>query len=972
MFQPPAAANSDSGKGIVMLDFGLGRTLLPSTYSFAAYKFTFTPTAPINDRVVTPFNELLDRFELEVGPWSLNVEVYSDAGAQNLAASASGIQLTVANATPVTETVPLVFVSMEGTGTLTYTVTNNSGAIDQAEIILTPLGNQAGKNILLTENLTGSDSSIAAGYFLATVRMEKDKITPIGNDTFTGAKRAVWSDILHIYPGQTTNLAATFGANDFHNGIKNIWLFGHMTGWNVTDNDWNDKKLNSAEDGTFIWKGDVMTTDRHFRFALTDTSNWTPNNDSNRKGGAWFVPAVSGNAVIGSAGNEMTLLPLHHNNLAAVERTWQLAETGYYEITVDPVAYRFTVQRPVIVEAVTVQGPPSVKKGASTIAGDFTATVTGKNITSQEEEVTWSILGITHPLAAGTIIHTTTGILTVDASEENTEITVIATSVINTLIPPGTVTVGITSAEILPKPGIPGLSAEGVATWVYAGDTNVTGYLLQLYKGETGHGNEVSIAKGIFTHNFLAAMRSEGEGVYSFTVTAVGDGIDYATSSESEKSDARTITALASPGERWWDGNTARWAAVTGAESHSVKIFKNGVDHWGPQTSDTSSTFDAAAIFASPEGGTGSYTFTVTAIAPGTGLVINSPESDPVPNAKHHLNIIVSASTVFGGSQINGIAFGNGIFVAVGSSSTAMTSGDGNNWTIVPANSFAPSWDAAARPDLYAITYGGTGFVAVGQWGHIFHSTNGTNWTRIEGSSGDPFPGWGERPNLNSVTHDGTRFVTAGASIGSGARTANSTDGINWTFVENGSTGNNQIFGIASGGGRIVTVGNGGRVTWSSNGSAWSGGTNGNWVSDNIFNTGAHARAVAFGNNRWVIAGDDGRIAYATDPTAQANWTRLDGYATRFRNDGNNGNVGILNVIFANGMFVAMGSNGRMSTSPDGIEWTAIPRGTPPAGNLSGFGNEEQIRAAAFGNNRFVFGGNAYAAGTASKITYSN
>ena len=67
---------------------------------------------------------------------------------------------------------------------------------------------------------------------------------------------------------------------------------------------------------------------------------------------------------------------------------------------------------------------------------------------------------------------------------------------------------------------------------------------------------------------------------------------------------------------------------------------------------------------------------------------------------------------------------------------------------------------------------------------------------------------------------------------------------------------------------------------------------------------------------------------------------------------------------------IAVGHQGKISTSPDGKEWTAIPYGTANA--QSGFLVGEGINAVAYGNGRFVLAGNRYQPTTNSKIVYSD
>ena len=261
------------------------------------------------------------------------------------------------------------------------------------------------------------------------------------------------------------------------------------------------------------------------------------------------------------------------------------------------------------------------------------------------------------------------------------------------------------------------------------------------------------------------------------------------------------------------------------------------------------------------------------------------------------------------------------------------------------------------KPELRSIVYGGSKFVAVGQQGAIVYSSDGENWFLVSGSENDPFNGWGTKPELYAVAWGGTKFVLAGAAINTGARTAYSTNGINWTFVENVSAGDgNAIYGLAYGDSKFIAVGNGGRVTSTTNGTTWG------WVVDNLGGLGT-LNAVIYGGGKWVAVSNDGRIAYATgDPAIPANWTALTAEKSRF------GSAGILSIAYGNGKFVAVGHNGKMATSPDGIEWTAIPAGTD--NGQSRFSDQESINAVTYGSH-FITGGNAYS-GTASKFAYSD
>jgi hypothetical protein len=72
------------------------------------------------------------------------------------------------------------------------------------------------------------------------------------------------------------------------------------------------------------------------------------------------------------------------------------------------------------------------------------------------------------------------------------------------------------------------------------------------------------------------------------------------------------------------------------------------------------------------------------------------------------------------GNELEGVAYRNGLFVAVGQDGTILTSPDGVNWTA--QTSGTSNW-------LYEVAYGNNTFVAVGRNGTILTSPDGVNWT---------------------------------------------------------------------------------------------------------------------------------------------------------------------------------------------------------------------------------------------------
>jgi hypothetical protein len=129
-----------------------------------------------------------------------------------------------------------------------------------------------------------------------------------------------------------------------------------------------------------------------------------------------------------------------------------------------------------------------------------------------------------------------------------------------------------------------------------------------------------------------------------------------------------------------------------------------------------------------------------------------------------------------------GTAFGNGTFIAVGS--TILTSADGIHWT--PSNA----------PMNYGISaiYANGIFVVGGERGSILTSPDGIIWTA-----------------RNSGTYYGIRGIAFGdgifVAVGDSGTILTSSDGINWRIRNSGT--NNDLFSVAFGDSTFVAVGYG-------------------------------------------------------------------------------------------------------------------------------------------------------------------
>jgi len=267
----------------------------------------------------------------------------------------------------------------------------------------------------------------------------------------------------------------------------------------------------------------------------------------------------------------------------------------------------------------------------------------------------------------------------------------------------------------------------------------------------------------------------------------------------------------------------------------------------------------------------------------------------------------------FGSTIIQGVTYGDGLYVAVGNDGTMTTSTNGTSWTSRTSGFGSTS--------INSVTYGDALYVAVGNDGTMTTSTNGTSWTSRTSGFGST--------SINSVTYGDALYV----AVGNDGTMTTSTDGTTWTSRTSGF-GSENIRGVTYGDGLYVAGGYDGKLTTSPDGTTWTSRTSG-FGGDNIF-------GVGYGNGLFIAVGD----AMTTSPDG-ITWT-----ARTY------GTTQLYSVKYAGGVYVAAGYPGNsinLITSPDGITWTA---------RTSGFGSN-YINDLAYGDGRWV------AVGSSGNLTTS-
>jgi hypothetical protein len=218
----------------------------------------------------------------------------------------------------------------------------------------------------------------------------------------------------------------------------------------------------------------------------------------------------------------------------------------------------------------------------------------------------------------------------------------------------------------------------------------------------------------------------------------------------------------------------------------------------------------------------------VEGIAYGNGSYVAVGSVAGYPNLGYfgHSTIGTSWTGLLAPAGLRAVAYGNGKYVAVGDFGAVYTVDIQFNGTSNPP---------PVMESLRGITYGGGRFVAVGDMGRVMVSANGQTWQ----TNTLPMPS----PSLYAVAYGNGYYVAVGMS----GAVWRSSDGLNWTDYSPGVF--SQFNAISFGEGVFVTVGWNGAIYTSPDGAIWTQRNSGMFMPP-IFND------VACGNGSFVVVGD--------------------------------------------------------------------------------------------------------------------
>lgn len=265
------------------------------------------------------------------------------------------------------------------------------------------------------------------------------------------------------------------------------------------------------------------------------------------------------------------------------------------------------------------------------------------------------------------------------------------------------------------------------------------------------------------------------------------------------------------------------------------------------------------------------------------------------------------------------LAFARGQFVGV-SWAFAMLSSDGRDWirSRIQHFPFEPGYwpqTVMGGPERFVAT-------TSSRDGLVLASPDGVQWSEVS---------TGTSQELQAAIYAGGQYL----AVGEAGTVTTSPDGLSWTPDQ--VANRIDYYGITKGWGLLMAAGDDGTMLTSPDGLAWTQRPHDYTLTD--------LEGIAFGQGLWVAVGglfrNPGEYAYEAITTLLASGNAID-----WRLLGFDAGKRLRDIVFARGRFVAVGNDGLVATSTNGLDWIPYFLGT------------ENLRRARYANGRFVVLGN--------------
>ncbi|MCX6953098.1 MAG: immunoglobulin domain-containing protein, partial [Verrucomicrobia bacterium] len=445
----------------------------------------------------------------------------------------------------------------------------------------------------------------------------------------------------------------------------------------------------------------------------------------------------------------------------------------------------------------------------------------------------------------------------------------------------------------------------------YSGTGSPTLILNNAQAGDVGSYSVVVSGGASGAYSTSASLTLKGQGTLGQQFVAVGQGGTILTSPDAANWTSRT------------SGTTKRLRGAVATATQFVVVGETGT----VLTSTDGATWvgRASGTLETLRGVTASPNLVVAVGGAGAALILNSANGNAWTQA-----------TVPSAGALRGVATGNGLFVAAGANGTILTSSDGLAWSLR---------SSGTTDRLDGVVWTGTQFSIVTETGRLLTSTDGVSWAFTSANS---MPSW-----LEGLTWSTARYVVVGA----GGQIATSPDGGFWTGISTGTTA--TLHGVAWSGGAFLPSTNPLNLLANLNqipaigsqpGGAVAGVGTGTSVSLQVGASGSGALSYQWRFNGVPLTNDATHQGVATAVLTLSNLQPGDAglYSVVVTNSfgsriSSNATVELRGNGSTRQQFLAVGENGTILSSADGLAWTARSSGTT-----------KRLRAATASASQFV------------------
>jgi len=287
---------------------------------------------------------------------------------------------------------------------------------------------------------------------------------------------------------------------------------------------------------------------------------------------------------------------------------------------------------------------------------------------------------------------------------------------------------------------------------------------------------------------------------------------------------------------------------------------------------------------------------------------------------------------------MSGVAYGNGVYIAVGYYGSIVKSTDSVTWTNVKTKADSSSYTGVSNPDSFSfrsVAFGNGVFVATGGNGVILTSPDGDTWTQRTSGTTESI---GE---IKYISFNGSSDFYAASK----AMYLKSADGISWTtHTPTGIASDRYVNRIAvNGSGTLLGMGDSaGYIYRTTNGSSWSRVQPSSAVSGGTA-TSTGTNMLTWMNDRFYISSPSAWIWTSTDLSS------FSIMGSPFKNSTSMTGIQMFNGIYDGSKYYMFGSSspygyGAIYTSTNGSSWAIEPFKNSFVGQGSVYTNGKYFR----------------------------